>query len=74
MYSDIKNKEETNMDLLLTRMSDQKYMSKVIETTVNSHDSHKNKFPFQVRTIIPPGLHHIKPRATQVWKCSEIGF
>ena len=24
--------------------------------------------------IVPPNLHQIKPRATQVWNCDEIGF
>ena len=40
MYSDIKNKEETNAGFLLTIMSDHKDMNKVIETTVNSYDNH----------------------------------
>ena len=64
MYSDINNKEETNVALLLTIISDQKYMNKVNETTVNSHDNNNKKFPFQVRTIVPHNLHKIQPRAT----------
>ena len=30
MYSDIKNKEKTNVDLLLTSMLDHKYINKII--------------------------------------------
>ena len=74
MYSDIKNKEETNTDLLLTSMSNHKYINKVSETTVNSHDNHQNESPFRVGTIVPPNLHQIQPRAIQVWNCDEIGF
>ena len=59
MYSDIKNKEETNTALLLTIISDHKDIKKVNETTVNSHENHHNKFPLQVRTIVPPDLHQI---------------
>ena len=67
MYSDIKNKEEINVALLLTSMSDNEDINKVSETKVNSHDNHH-------RTIIPPDLHQIQPRATQVCNCDEIGF
>ena len=74
MFSDIKNKDKTNAALVLTRMSDHKYMNKISETTVNSHENKHNKFSFQVRTIAPPDLHQIQPRATQVWNCDEIGF
>ena len=74
MYSYIRNKEETNLSLLLTSMSDHKDMSKFRKTTVNSYDNNQNKFTFQVRTIVPPDLHQIQPRATQVWNCDEIGF
>ena len=35
MYSYIKNKEETNVDLLLTSMSDYEDINKVSETTVS---------------------------------------
>ena len=37
MYSDIKNKEETNAALLLTIMSDHEDVNKASETTVNSY-------------------------------------
>ena len=74
MYSDIKNKEETNAALLLTSLSDHEDTNKVRETTVKSNDNHHNGFPFQVRTIVPPNLHQIQPRATQVWNCDEIRF
>ena len=74
MYSDINNKEETKSDLLLTSMSDHKYMSKVSKTIVNSHETHQNEFPFHLITIVSPDLHHIQPRATQVCNCDEIGF
>ena len=67
MYSDIKNKEEINVALLLTRMSDNEDINKVSETKLNSHENHH-------RTIVPPDLHQIQPRATQVWNCDEIGF
>ena len=50
MYSDIKNKEEINAALLLTRMSDHEDINKVSETKVNSHDNHH-------RTIVPYDLH-----------------
>ena len=42
-------------------------MDKFSETTVNSDDNHHRK-------IVPPDLHQIQPRATQVWNCDEIGF
>ena len=74
MYSDIKNKEGGGVALLLTSMSDHKDMNKVSETTVNSHGNHQNGFPFQVRIIVPPDLHQIQPRATQVWSCGGICF
>ena len=67
MYSDIKNKEETNAALLLTSMSDHEDINKVSETKVSSHGNHH-------RTIVPTDLHQIQPRATQVWNCDEIGF
>ena len=67
MYSDIKNKEEINAALLITSMSDHEDINKVSKTKVNSHDNHH-------RTIVPPDLHQIQPRATQVWNCDEIGF
>ena len=74
MYSDLKNKEETNAAFLLTIMSDHKDMKKVNKTTLNSHANHQNEFTFQVRTIVPPELHQIQPRSTEVWSCDEIGF
>ena len=74
MYSDINNKEEKNAALLLTSMSDHEDINKVRKTTVNSHKNHQNEFPLQVRTIVPPELHKIQPRATQVWNCDEIGL
>ena len=67
MYSDIKNKEEINASLLLTSISDREDINKISETKLNSHDNHH-------RTIVPPELHQIQPRATQVWNCDEIGF
>ena len=67
MYSDIKNKEEINAALLLTSMSDHEDINKVMETTLNLHDNCR-------RTIFPPDLHQIQPRATQVWSCDEIGL
>ena len=60
MYSDIKNKEEKNAALLLTSISDHKDINKVSKTTVNSHENNH-------RTIFPPDLHQIQPRATQVF-------
>ena len=39
MYSNIKNKEETNEALMLTSMSDQKDTNKVSETTVKLNDN-----------------------------------
>ena len=74
MYSDIKNKEETNEALLLTSMSDHEDINKVSKTTVDSHENRQNEFSLQVRTIFPPDLHQIQPRDTQVWKCDEIGL
>ena len=74
MYSDINDKEETNDALLLTSMSDHKDMNKFSKITINSYDNHQNEFPFQVRTVFPPDLHQIRPRATQVWNYDEIGF
>ena len=74
MYSDIENKEETNVALLLTIMLDHKDINKVIKTTVNLRNNHQNEFTFRVRIIFPPDLNQIQPRATQVWNCDEIGF
>ena len=62
------------MALLLTIMSDHEDMNKVSETKVNSHENRQNEFPFRVRMIVPPDLHQIQSRATQVWNCDEIGF
>ena len=67
MYSDIKNKEEINVALLLTSMSDHEDINKVRETTLNSHDNHHRK-------IVLTKLNQIQPRATQVWNCDEIVF
>ena len=74
MYSDIKNKEETNTALLLTSMSYHKDINKVSETIVDSHEIHHNEYPFQVQTIVPPNLHQIQPRATQVWTVMKLGW
>ena len=74
MCSDIKHKGETNATFLVTSMSDHKYMNKVNKTTVTSHENHQDEFPFHLRTIIPPDLHQIHPRDTEVWNCDEIGF
>ena len=68
-YSDIKNKEGKNAALLLTSMSDHKYMNKFNKTTVNPYENNQNEFPFQVRKIVPTDLHHIQLRVTQVWNC-----
>ena len=72
MYSDIKNKEETNA--VLTSISDHKDINKVSEITVNSHINDQNEFTLQLITIVPPDLHQIQPRSTQVWNCDEIGL
>ena len=74
MYSDIKNKEETNTYLMLTWMSYHKETNKVSKTTVNSHGNHQNKFPFQLIMIVSPDFHQIHPWSTQVCNCDEIGF
>ena len=55
-------------------MSYHKEMNNVSKTTVKSHENHQNEYPFQVRTIVPPDLNQIQPRATQVWNCDVIGF
>ena len=68
MYSDINNKEETSTALLLTRMSDQKDINKVSETTVNSHDNHQNEFIFLVIMIVPPNLHQIQLKCGTMMK------
>ena len=47
---------------------------KFSKTTVKSHGNNHNKFTFQVRTIVPPDLHQIQPRATKMWNCDEIWF
>ena len=67
VYSYINNKEGKNAAFLLTIMSDHEDINKVSKTTVNLHDNHH-------RTIVPPDLHQIQPRATQVWNCDEIGL
>ena len=56
MYSDIKNKEEINAALLLTRMSDHEDINKVSETTLNSHDNHHKKIshPNSIRSNQEP--------------------
>ena len=71
MYIDIKNKEEINVALLLTRMSGHEDINKVRKTTVNSHENHHNEYPFEVRTIVPPDLYQIQPISNQVWNCDE---
>ena len=63
-----------NAALMLTIVSYHKYMNKVSETTVNSHDNNRNGFNFHLRTITPPEFHLTQPRATQVWNYDEIGF
>ena len=55
-------------------MSDHKYINKVSEIALNSHGNHHKKYPFQVQLIVPPDLHQIQARATQVWNCDEIGL
>ena len=55
-------------------MSYHKDMNKVSETSVSSHDNHQNEFKFYLKTIVPPDLHQIQPRANQVRNCDEIGF
>ena len=72
MYNDINNKEETNASLMLTIMSDHKYINNARKKTVNSHENCQNEFPFQVRTTIPPDLHQIQPRTTQVWTVMKL--
>ena len=67
MYSDIRNKEEMNTAFLITSMSDNEDINKVNKTTVNSHVNNNRK-------IVPPDLHKIQPRATQLWNFDEIGF
>ena len=67
MYIYIKNKEEINAALLLTSMSGHEDINKVRKTTVNSHDNNHRKF-------VQPDLHHIQPRATQLWNFDEVGF
>ena len=74
LYSDIKNKEEKNTDLMLTSISDHEDINKVSKTKLISHGNHHNKYPFQVRTIVLPDLHQIQLRATQVCNCDEIGL
>ena len=74
MYSDIKNKEETNADLMLTSKLDHKDINQISKTTVKSHENYQKEFNFQVRRIVPPEIHQIRPRDTQVWNCDEIGF
>ena len=49
-------------------------MNKVSKKTVKPHENHQKKISFQVRTIVPPELHHIQPISAQVWNCDEIGF
>ena len=51
MYSDIKNKEERNADMLLTIMSE--------------HE--ESKKDNGAKMIIPSDLNDIQPRATHVW-------
>ena len=41
IYSDIKNKEETNAAFLLTSMLYHKDINMCIKTTVNSHENHQ---------------------------------
>ena len=72
MYSDIKNKEETNSALRITSMPDHGDINKVSETKLNSHENHQNESPSQVRMIVPTDLHQIQPRSTQMWNCDEI--
>ena len=57
IYSVIKNEEENNAALMLTRMLDHKNTNKVSKTMVNSNDNNQNEFTLQVITIAPPDLH-----------------
>ena len=59
---------------MLASMSDHEYINKVRKTTVNSYENNHYEYPFQIRTIVPPDLTQIQPRATKVWNCDEIGL
>ena len=71
MYSDIKNKEERNAVMLLTRMSEQEEANKVNKELKDSRDNDDNNQPISQKMIIPSDLNNIQSRATQVWDCNE---
>ena len=74
MYSDIKNKEEINAVMVLTRFPEQKQSNKSNKELKYVRKSDENNQHFLQNMIIPSDLNNIQPRATQVWNYGEIGF
>ena len=74
MYSDIKNKEEENSDMLLISISEHEQAKKVNEELEDSCDNDDNNQPILQKNIIPSDINDIQSRATQVCNCGEVGF
>ena len=74
MYGDTKNKEQRNYALLITSMSENKESNKVNEELKYSRDNDDGNQPILKKKIIPSDLNDIQPRATQIWRCDEVGF
>ena len=60
--------------MLLAIMPEQEEDNKLNKEPEYLWDNDKNNKPFLKKRIIPSDLNDIQPRATQVWKCDEIGF
>ena len=60
--------------MLLTSMSEYKEANKVNEELEDSRDKDNENQHILQKMTIPSDLNDIKPRATQVWNCYEVGF
>ena len=64
IYSDIKNKEEINSDMVLTRMTEREEANKLNEELKESHDNDVKNKPFLQKMIIPYDINDIQRIAT----------
>ena len=74
MYSDIKNKKESNSSILLTSMVEHEQDKKQNEKVEDSQNKAENNQPLLQNINIPSDINDIQPRATQVWNCDELGL
>ena len=66
MYSYIKNKEEGNTAMLITRISENEGSNKVNKEIEKSCDNDDKNQPFLKKMITPSDINDIQPRATHV--------